>query len=119
MQHRILTNFRCAELPANLPSSLELCLYRVAQEAVSNAVKHSRASEMFVELTYSDETLLLKVADFGDGFDSSASHQGIGLTTMRERLRIFGGELLVESNEGKGTTIIAKAKLERAKVASL
>jgi len=119
MQHRILTNFRCAELPANLPSGLELCLYRVAQEAVSNAIKHSRASEMFVELTYSDETILLKVADLGVGFDSSASHQGIGLTTMRERLRIFGGELLVESNEGKGTTIIAKAKLERAKVASL
>ena len=119
MQHRILTNFHCAELPANIPSSLELCLYRVAQEAVSNAVKHSRASEMFVELAYSDETILLKVADLGVGFDSSASSQGIGLTTMRERLRMFGGELLVESNEGKGTTIIAKAKLERAKGASL
>jgi signal transduction histidine kinase len=106
-------------LPANLPSNLELCFYRVAQEAVRNAVKHSRASEMFVELTYSGDTILLKVADFGIGFDPSASHQGIGLTTMGERLRMFGGELLLESDEGKGTTIIAKTKLEKAEGASL
>jgi PAS domain S-box-containing protein len=117
-QSHILTTVRCAELPANLPSSLELCFYRVAQEAVNNAVKHSRASKMFVELTCSDETILLKIADLGVGFDPLAPHQGIGLTTMRERLRMCGGELLVESTEGKGTTIIAKAKLEKAKGAS-
>jgi len=113
--HQIRVTFRCDDLPANLRSDLELCFYRVAQEAVSNAVKHSQAIEMFVELTYSDETILLKVADSGIGFVPSASHQGIGLTTMRERLRIFGGELFVESMKGKGTTIIAKAKLEKAK----
>jgi signal transduction histidine kinase len=70
---------------------------------------------MFIELTYRDEAIVLKVTDTGIGFDLSASHQGIGLTTMRERLRTFGGELFVESMKGKGTTIIAKAKLEKAK----
>jgi PAS domain S-box-containing protein len=118
-QHNIRATVRCAELPVNLPSSSELCLYRIAQEAVSNAVKHSRASEVFIELTSTDEAILLKVADFGVGFDPSAFHQGIGLTTMRERLRICGGELLVESTEGKGTTIIGKVKLEKAKGANL
>jgi PAS domain S-box-containing protein len=113
--YHIEINLHCAELPANLPSDLELCIYRVAQGAVSNAAKHSHATEIFVELTYRDETLLLKVADSGVGFDPSASHQGIGLTIMRERIRMFGGELFVESMEGKGTTIIAKAKLEKAK----
>jgi PAS domain S-box-containing protein len=101
MHHEIPVTLRCADLPANLPSDLELCIYRIAQESVSNAVKHSHTTEMFVELTSSDETILLKVTDSGVGFDPSASHQGIGLTTMRERLRTFGGELFVESMEGK------------------
>jgi len=116
-QH-IQISFCCADLPGNLPADLELCIYRVAQEAVSNAVKHSHATKMFVELTCSDETMLLKVTDSGVGFDPSASHRGIGLTTMRERLRMFGGELFMESIPRKGTTIIAKVKLEKAKVMS-
>jgi signal transduction histidine kinase len=74
---------------------------------------------MLVELAYSGDMILLTVADSGVGFDPSAPHSGIGLTTMRERLRIFGGELIVESMEGKGTTVIAKVKLEKALRASL
>ncbi len=115
LHHHILINFHCGELPENLPSDLKLCIYRVAQESVSNAVKHSQSPEMFVDLTYCRGTMVLKVTDMGVGFDSSAISRGIGLTTMRERMRIFGGELHVESIEGKGTTIIAKAKLEKAK----
>jgi PAS domain S-box-containing protein len=118
MQYRIEINFHFADLPANLPPDLELCIYRVAQEAVSNAAKHSHATEIFVELTYQDENLCLEVADSGVGFDPSASYSGIGLTSMRERLRMFGGELYVGSMEGKGTTIIAKVKLEKAKAMS-
>ena len=60
----------------------------------------------------------LDKADLGVGFDPSAFHQGIGLTTMRERLRICGGEQIVASTEGKGKTIIAKLKLEKAKGSS-
>lgn len=115
LRHRMQIEFRCANFPENLPADLELCIYRVAQEALNNAVKHSRATEIFVELTCGDETVFLKVTDSGVGFDPSASHQGIGLTTMRERLRLFGGELFVESKQGRGTTIIATAKLEKAK----
>jgi PAS domain S-box-containing protein len=117
-QHNIHATVRCAELPANLPSSLELCLYRIAQEAISNIVKHSHTSEMFVELSFCDEAILLKITDSGVGFDPTAFYQGIGLTTMRERLRICEGELLVESAEGKGTTIIAKVKPEKVEAAS-
>jgi len=108
-------NLRCADLPANLPSDLDLCMFRVAQEAINNAVKHSHSPEISVELSCGVSEILLKVMDSGIGFDPSASHLGIGLTSMRERLGTFGGELIVESLEGKGTTIIAKAKLEKAK----
>lgn len=114
-QHPIQIALRCADLPASLPSDLGLCIYRVAQEALSNAVKHSNAREVFVELTCVDETVLLNVTDSGVGFDPSSSHQGIGLTSMRERLRMFDGELSLESTEGEGTTVIAKIRLEKAK----
>ena len=106
------------ELPANLSFDLELCIFRVAQEALNNAVKHSHASEVLVELTSVEGAMVLKIRDEGVGFDPSTSRQGIGLTSMRERLRPFGGELCVESTVGKGTTIIAKIKLEKAKGAT-
>jgi signal transduction histidine kinase len=117
--YQIQVNFRSADSPAKLSPDLELCIYRIAQEAVNNSVKHSQASEMLVELTYSGDVILLKVADCGVGFNHSARHSGIGLTTMRERLRIFGGDLIVESMEGKGTTVIAKVKLEKSLRASI
>jgi PAS domain S-box-containing protein len=119
VRHHVVINIRCADLPENLPSDSELCIYRVAQEAIRNAVKHSHAREMFVDLSCSGGSILLKVADSGVGFDPSLSYQGIGLTTMRERLRVCGGELLVESDEGKGTTITARVKLDKAKGASI
>ena len=117
--YQIQVNFRCPDSPAKIPPDLELCIYRIAQEAVNNSVKHSQAAEMLVELTYNGDVILLKVADSGVGFDPSAPHSGIGLTTMRERLRIFGGELNMESMEGKGTTVIAKVKLEKTLRASI
>jgi signal transduction histidine kinase len=116
-QHMPVT-LHAEELTTNLPSDLELCIFRVAQEALNNVVKHSHAPEVFVELTHTDDTIVLKVRDSGIGFDSSIPHEGIGLSTMRERLRMFGGELLVESVSGKGTTIIATAKLGKAKSAT-
>jgi signal transduction histidine kinase len=57
---------------------------------------------------------VLKVRDFGVGFEPSAAQAGIGFASMRERLRMFGGELLVESVPGNRTEIVAKAKLEKA-----
>jgi PAS domain S-box-containing protein len=100
--------------PATLPPDLELCIFRVAQEALNNVVKHSRSARAFVELTHVDDTMILKVKDLGVGFDPSTSHPGIGLSSMRERLRMFGGELLVQSVPSKGTDIVAKVQLGQA-----
>ena len=117
-QQHIPVTLHADELPANSPSDLELCIFRVAQETLNNVVKHSHTPEVLVELTHADDTIVLKVRDFGIGFDPSTPHQGIGLSSMRERLRIFGGELFVESVSGKGTTVVAKVKLEKARVAT-
>jgi len=117
-QQNVPITFHAEELPANSPSDLKLCVFRVAQEALNNVVKHSHTPEVFVELTHVDDAIVLKVRDVCVGFDPSASHQGIGLSTMRERLRMFGGELFVESMSGKGTTIIAKVKLEKSQAAT-
>jgi signal transduction histidine kinase len=102
-------------VPENLPGELALCIFRVAQEALNNVVKHSHARDAIVELTGTSDTIILKVRDLGIGFDPSASYPGIGFLSMRERLRIFGGELVVESILGNGTEIVAKVKLETAK----
>ena len=101
-------------LPPHLSSELQLCLYRVAQEALNNVVKHSHSDEAFVELTYAGDKIILMVKDLGVGFEPSTFHEGIGLASMRERLRMFGGELTVDTAHRKGTTIVATVKLETA-----
>jgi signal transduction histidine kinase len=118
VQQHISATLHAEELPTNLPLGLELCIFRVAQEALNNLIKHSHSSKAFVELTSGGDTIVLRVKDLGIGFDSATANRGIGLSTMRERLRKFGGELFVESIPGKGTAIIAKVNLVRAKAAT-
>jgi PAS domain S-box-containing protein len=117
-QRHIPIIFHAKEVPAIFPLDLQLCFFRVAQEALNNVVKHSRSAEAFVELTHSDGVIALKVKDLGVGFDPSAYCEGIGLSSMSERLRMFGGDLIVDSRPGAGTTIIATLKLEKAREAT-
>jgi signal transduction histidine kinase len=117
-QQRILVSLHIAELPDRMPAELALCIYRVAQEALNNVVKHSRTHEALIELNCSDDTIALKVTDFGVGFDLSAAQAGVGFASMRERLRMFGGELFVESILGNGTEILARVKLKKANAAT-
>lgn len=106
-QHQVQVEY-CASSPvSHLPPDLSLCIFRVAQEALSNAVKHSRSQTVSVELTSKDSLLRLKVRDYGVGFDSANASGGIGLLSMRERLRLVGGWLSVESTTGQGTLISA------------
>jgi PAS domain S-box-containing protein len=113
-QQHIPIALHIADVPEDMPADLALCIYRIAQEALNNVVKHSRTPAAVIELSRSDDTIVLKVRDFGVGFEPSAAQAGIGFASMRERLRMFGGELLVESVPGNRTEIVAKAKLEKA-----
>lgn len=95
-----------AHLPLLLPD-VEQCLYRVAQEAVTNVTQHANAQHIAVHLTADDERLTLIVQDDGCGFapshDSPANH--FGLVGMRERAYLAGGQLTIISAVGQGTTI--------------
>ena len=90
---------------------METDLYRIAQEAITNALRHARAREIDVVVERRDGRLRLLVEDDGDGFDVEASDRTdrLGLIGMRERAESLGGSLLVESRRGSGTTVVVEA----------
>jgi signal transduction histidine kinase len=91
-----------------VPEIVAVCVYRIAQEALQNAVRHSGASNIDVALIAEDGHLTLRVRDEGNGFDPLSSQEsGIGLITMRERVELSGGKLHVDTGSGDGTTIEA------------
>lgn len=89
-----------------LTNDLEVNIYRVIQEAVSNALKHSSASQITIQLTrHDDDHLTLMIADDGTGFDSKEKSMGMGLQNMEARMSKFEGEVTIDSRKGHGTTI--------------
>jgi signal transduction histidine kinase len=84
----------------------------VAQEALNNSVKYSNSSLIEVKLGVYDHLIRMTIKDFGTGFNPSTAARGLGLATMRERLRSVEGDLAVVSRPGEGTEVIAKARLE-------
>jgi two-component sensor histidine kinase len=93
-----------------LPKDVALCIYRVAQEALRNVVKHAGTEEARVSLIRSGRELILTVQDRGVGFDAAAvrSREGLGLSSMGERVRLVRGELSVESEPRQGTTVTVR-----------
>jgi PAS domain S-box-containing protein len=108
-RHGIKIDARVDKVPHALPPEIALCLYRVLQEALQNVVKHSESPVTHVSLEGHRKHIRLTVADSGAGFDPDQAMRGrgLGLTSMRERLKIVGGELSVHSERGRGTTIHA------------
>lgn len=91
-------------LPELVPQA-ELALYRIAQEALTNAARHGDASVVSLELHRHGRALLLRVSDDGRGIDGSAAGRGAGLAGMRERALLVGGRLRIEGAPGRGTTV--------------
>ena len=96
-----------ADVAHPLPFEIGLCLFRVLQEALHNAVKHSGVKQVDVQLAESSNELLLNISDLGVGFDLEEAKQGrgLGLTSMQERVRLVNGTITIESKLGGGTTI--------------
>jgi two-component system, NarL family, sensor histidine kinase UhpB len=97
---------------AGLPASVELALYRVAQEALNNVVRHAGASQVSVVLLRSSSQVTLLIEDDGCGFEVTSRPRsrgpgGLGITGMRERMQLVGGRLVVDSATGHGTSIKA------------
>ena len=102
----ILVTSKCDPEIGRLPDSIQSTLYRVIQEALNNARNHSGTDVIRIELKKVNGELHLEVQDFGCGFDvESARKRGFGLLGMTERVRLLGGECLIESEHGVGTHI--------------
>jgi PAS domain S-box-containing protein len=102
-------DFESRDIPKKLPPDIALCLFRVLQEALHNAVRHSGARQFKVSLALASGGIELRVADSGVGFDPEAvTGHGLGLTSMRERLKLVAGHLLIDSERQRGTTVRAR-----------
>jgi signal transduction histidine kinase len=92
---------------------LETALYRITQEALTNATKHGHATRIVIEIREDPTTVHLTVRDDGNGFDPDAQSDGFGLLGMRERTELLDGELQVNSTPGKGTTLSVRLPVRR------
>jgi signal transduction histidine kinase len=100
--------FSIAGPPRDLPQSVQDELYRVAQEALSNVRKHSRATRVSISLNYTSQSVRLAIRDNGQGFSATiktVGAQGYGLPTMRDRAQRIGGKLNVHSVPATGTEV--------------
>jgi signal transduction histidine kinase len=106
-RYGIAIGFAHGPLPSTLPSELALCLYRVAEESLTNVAKHSQARSARVHLTSAADGIRLTIEDDGTGFDASSpeSRAGLGFVSMHERLRVVHGTIRVDSGPSRGTTI--------------
>jgi signal transduction histidine kinase len=99
-----------ADGTSSIPLSGDDTLFRVAQEALANVARHSKAGKVSVELAHEDNKIVLIVEDNGIGFDIGSVEKGVGLDSMRERLEAIGGQLEISSQRFNGTRIVAKVR---------
>jgi signal transduction histidine kinase len=106
----IQIRFHSQDMPITVSPEVALCLFRVLQEAVQNAMKHSGSRDIQVSLTAGEEGIELKVHDSGIGFDPDEAMRGrgIGLINMKERIRLLDGTFLIQSRLNEGTMIHAR-----------
>jgi PAS domain S-box-containing protein len=105
--HSINVNFVEEHMPRDIPKELELCLFRIAQEALQNVKKHSRSDSAEVRAEGLEQKVHLSISDRGTGFDRGAASRqsGIGIRSMEERVRLVGGQFTVHSRPMEGTKI--------------
>jgi signal transduction histidine kinase len=105
------------KLTSRLPGPAETTLYRVVQEALTNAVKHAHAKNIWIRAWLKDNVLHCSIRDDGAGFDpqavqASGGRKGLGMVAMRERLSAIGGTLWIESSQRRGTEILIRLPME-------
>lgn len=114
-KHNVEVEFKSHDLRDSVPLDLSLSLFRVLQEALQNSTRHSRTRHFEVDLFGALEAVHLTVHDSGVGFNSKAAMKGpgLGLISMRERLKLVDGTFLIDSQPKKGTTIHAFVPLPK------
>jgi PAS domain S-box-containing protein len=109
LQQKVEVDFKAWDLPTPLSPDISLCFFRVLQEALHNAAKHSGVREFEVRLWGTPDEIHLTISDSGVGFDGDDEtvRRGLGLISMQERLRLLHGTLSIESQPQRGTTVRA------------
>jgi signal transduction histidine kinase len=115
-QQNVDINFGHKDIPGTVPPEISICLFRVLQEALHNAVKHSKVRLFDVEARGTSDSILLTIRDTGLGFDPEVAMKGrgLGLTSMQERLNLVCGEFSVHSEPSRGTTVHARVPFSRS-----
>jgi two-component system sensor histidine kinase UhpB len=115
--HGLDIELSAARTPGRLDADAELALYRIVQEALANAVRHSGASRIAVSLEADERAVRVGIADDGRGFPTDHTQdqngRGLGLVGMRERARNAGGMLEIESAPGEGTRVRAELPVRK------
>ena len=116
-QQSMKIDFESWDVPTPVPQEISLCLFRVLQEALHNAARHSGVNQFGVQLWGDTNGIHLTVVDSGAGFDLDAvnQHKGLGLTSMQERVKLVNGTFGIESKRMSGTTIHVCVPVESAK----
>jgi signal transduction histidine kinase len=111
--HAITIKCECRDVSRWLPPEVALCLYQVTQEALHNVIKHSGAKSATVDLAAADGEMRLSISDDGKGFDLEAAREaeGLGLLSMRERVRLVHGHIEWRSQPGAGTRLDVRVPL--------
>jgi signal transduction histidine kinase len=114
-RHHLDIDFVHDHVPQSVPPDSALCLFRIAQEALQNVVKHSAARNSAVRLSGSADSLRLEISDSGCGFDTSKPGNGMGLLNMSARANFLGGQMTIRSMVGSGTRIDVRVPNPRTK----
>jgi two-component system sensor histidine kinase NreB len=110
-KYGLTAKFELVGIRDRLPEDMETALYRIVQEALNNVARHARAKCVDVVLEQREDNLILVIEDDGVGFDPQVTlNKGgrLGLFGMRERAEMLGGQLIIESAAGKGTTLVVE-----------
>jgi len=110
-------------IAGRLPGPAEIALYRIVQEALTNAAKHSKASQVWIRIGRKNRVFWCSIEDDGVGFDvraveSDYKRRGLGLISMQERLNAIGGTLSLDSKPGRGTKILIRLPTEASNASS-
>ncbi len=108
-------HFQVTGFKGRLPGNMEVAFYRIVQEALTNVVKHSGATSVWISIKSEDSLVVVTIKDNGCGFNMDeimkSKEGGLGLFGMRERMSTIGGELKIYTSPGQGTEIVAKSRM--------
>jgi PAS domain S-box-containing protein len=114
-QHGLTVEFHHHQVAEALSSEVVLCVYRIVQEALRNIVKHSHAHHASVRLEQQGANLTLNIADSGIGFvPGTRERSGLGLVSIRERVNLLGGQMVIRSAPGRGTRLGVRVPVDSA-----